>query len=198
MRKKLTGTYLYSLIYKCLIWLSCAGFLIATYPIQVAAYMPLTAGYRARGTHSHPFPHLLWGLILPWQWSPLVAYTTPCFSLWFTQFSYNVSPLNFPASAFEFLIFESCCSLSDGLWLPNSQKLPAAIPYCSLQKIWAASFKRTSPPEKWRAAGHCATCIAWCFPPLGLWKGKLLMIQCPFWSCNVLPEGGNLIDTILL
>lgn len=35
---------------------------------------------------------------------------------------------------------------------------------------------------------HC-----WCFHPLGRWKGKVLMIQCPFCSCNVLPEGGNLL-----
>lgn len=102
---------------------------------------------------SHPFPHLLCSLILPLQQSPLVPYTTLCFSLWCTQFSYHLSPLNFPASASEFLTFESSCSVSDGLWFQGSQKLPAAIPYSSLQKTWAESFKHTSPPEIWGAAG---------------------------------------------
>lgn len=45
---------------------------------------------------------------------------------------------------------------------------------------------------------HYTTCIVWCFHPLGRWKKKVLMIQCQFCSCNVLPEGGNLIGTTLL
>lgn len=143
MRKQLTRADLCSLIYSCFISLSCAGFLIATYPTQGAAYTPLTAGYRKRGTHTPFFPHLLCGLILPLQQSPLVAYTTLCFSLSCTQLSYHVSPVNFPASAFEFLIFESPCSLSDGLWLRGCQKLSAAIPCWGLQKAWAASFSST-------------------------------------------------------
>lgn len=70
---------------------------------------------------SYPFLHLLCGVILPLQKSFPAVYRTLCFTLCCTLFSYYVSPLNFPALAFEFLIFWSPLSLSSGLWLQMKQ-----------------------------------------------------------------------------
>ena len=168
--------------------------------------MPRTASYRPRGTHT---PSLTCSAAWSCLYSRAHLWSIEPYALCFDAYSFptislpETSQLQFLSFSFSRVLF--LCQMVSGFKAHESHLTgTSSISYRSLQKAWAASFKTTSlllsrkSLFSTKTTRQWAAPIAWCFHPLGQWKGKVLMIWYPFCSWSVLLEGDNLIGTLLL